>query len=216
MKKIFSIFMMAVCLVFASCNSCHRSENDTMAYNVTGVDVEKAIMLDNEAMTVRFGECYNWLESQIDATNWIDETDTFDVKSVANIFSALIDSNTMMVYMYLHTQDTFICDSTKGLWVGDDPLNEYNPMTVNFAKAYDSMMKANCVKPHSRHCVLRKEVGPVSIEPLYVFGNQEAQVYVSTKDGKVTTENPVFPGGETDNDGSNDSILEALGYAFTW
>lgn len=216
MKKILGIFMMAICLMFASCNSCQRSEKDAMTYNVTGVDVEEAIMLDNEVMTARFGEDYRWLESQIDATNWMDETDTFDVKGVANIFAALIDSNTMMVYMYLHTQDTFVCDSTQGLWVGDEPMNEFNPMLVNFACAYNKMMEANIVKPHSRHCVLRKEVGPIEKEPLYIFGNQDAQVYVSTKDGSVTATNPVFPADSNEAPANNDSILEALGYAFSW
>jgi hypothetical protein len=219
MKKIFAIMMVAFLAVFTvSCSSCHRDDNlganEGLTYEVTGLNVERTNALDNEYMTANFGD-YRWLECCIDAEDWMDESDVFNVKGIANIYSVVEyapDSMSGMMYVYLiaHTADTSVITMKEGLWVGDDPMNEYNnPFKVDFAHAYDAMMKANCVKPHSRHCVLRREVGENNIEPIYIFGNQDAQVYVSTETGNVTTTNPAY------NEHGYDGNFR-LNYAFTW
>ena len=219
MKKIFTIMMVAFLAVFTvSCSSCHREKNlganEGLTYEVTGLNVEKTNALDNEYMTANFGD-YRWLECCIDGEDWMDESDVFNVKGIANIYSVVEyapDSMSGMMYVYLiaHTADTSVITMKEGLWVGDEPMNEYNnPFKVDFAHAYDAMMKANCVKPHSRHCVLRKEVGEIDVEPIYIFGNQDAQVYVNTETGNVTTTNPVYK-----EHGYEDNFR--LNYAFTW
>jgi hypothetical protein len=58
-------------------------------------------------------------------------------------------------------------------------------------------MAANAPKPHSRQVVLRKEVGPNSINPQYIFGNFQAQLYVDAVTGDVKTKNPAFPDNMT-------------------
>lgn len=217
MKKIFTVMMMVFLTVFTiSCSSCHQEndgENDTLTYNVTGVDVEKAIMLDNEYMTVNFKD-YRWLECCIDSKDWIDSSDVFDIASVTNIFSVVTFapdsmSGDMDIYLITHTVDSTIYDSIpSSLWLGDEPMNKFNPMGIDFAHAYDAMMRANCVKPHSRHCVLRKESGQIEKEPLYIFGNQDVQAYVSSVDGSVSSYNPVYPVPNRPD--------ERFGYAFNW
>ena len=231
MKKI-KIFMVAlafaVCAMFASCNSCSNSRdipaNNDITYPVAGLNVEHVTATDFEYMTANYGDDFRWYECCIDAKDWIDESDTFYVNGIANVFyKVYLDeggkSGTAKVYLLAHVGDTFTCDSTEGIWVGDEPMNDYNPMTIDFAHVYDTMMKANCVKPHSRHCVLRKELGPLDAAPQYIFGNQDCQVYVDAKTGNVTPDNPVFPVDANDvpvDRSTNDSIIKALGYAFTW
>lgn len=218
MKKFLVIFVMAICTMFASCNSCHRTSEPT--YPVTGINVEEVNAADNEYMSANYGE-YRWLESCIDMEDWLDEADTCIVKAVANIFSVVneIDSTsfTTTVYLIAHTADTTVIEERYGIWVGDSPMNEFVPFNVNFANAYNRMMEANCVKPHSRHCVLRKEVAPIDMNPLYIFGNQDMQVYVNTNTGDVNTENPCFPDSDEEIEtANNDDMLKSLGYAFTW
>lgn len=202
MKKIFAILMVVLLAVFTvSCTSCHRESEEQLlganaAYEVTGLDVEQTIALDNEYMAANHGK-YRFLECCIDAENWMDESDTFNVKGIANFYTVVTMtpdsmSGTVMVYMIAHTADTTVYLSKEGLWVGDDPMNDHYPFKVTFSEAYDNMMRANCVKPHSRHCVIRREVGEKDIEPIYIFGNQDAQVYVSTETGNVTTTNPAY------------------------
>lgn len=200
MKKILIFMMVAFLAIFTvSCSSCHRGNdgaNEGLTYDVTGLNVEEMNNLDFEYMTANFND-FRWLECCIDAENWMDESDEFNVKGVANIFSVVemaLDSmsGTMTIYLIAHTADTTICQSKEGLWVGDDPMNKFVPFNVDFAHAYNAMMMANCVKPHSKHCVLRREVGENDIEPIYIFGNQDAQVYVSTETGNVTTINPAY------------------------
>ncbi len=205
MKKFLGIVMTAVCMLFASCNSCSKKAEPIMPDNaaemVKGVDVDYFTGLDTQWMATHYpNDEWRWLECCIDMKNFIDEADTCEVVAVANIFSVMevIDSTTgafkSTVILRAHTMDTTVMEIKEGLWVGDDPLNNYIPMRVDFPHAWVSMMEANCVKPHSRHCVLRKEVGPIcGVEPIYIFGNKDAQVYVMSNTGDVTTHNPVFP-----------------------
>ena len=64
---------------------------------------------------------------------------------------------------------------------------------VSFKEAYNKIMATNYPKPHSRHVVLRKEIGPQDANPQYIFGNSQAQIYVDAVTGDVTDKNPAFP-----------------------
>jgi hypothetical protein len=204
MKKFLGIVMVALCMLFVGCNSCSKKvdsvSNDSVIEMVKGVDVNYVTGGDISWMGMHYPDVkWHWVECCIDMKDFIDETDTCEVLAVANIFSyiEIIDSvkGTFKPYVILlaQTADTSVIEIKEGLWVGDDPMNDYT-MNIDFAHAWDRMMKANCVKPHSKHCVLRKEVGPIGgLDPIYIFGNQDAQVYVMSNTGDVTTYNPVFP-----------------------
>lgn len=205
MKKFLGIVMVALCMLFASCNSCSKKvdpvSNDTVIEMVKGIDVNYINGCHISWMGMHYPDVeWRWLECCIDMKDFIDEADTCEVLAVADIFSyiEIIDSvkGTFKPYVILlaHTADTSVIEIREGLWVGDDPMNDYNPMNIDFTHAWNRMMEANCVKPHSKHCVLRKEVGPIGgLDPIYIFGNQDAQVYVMSNTGDVTTHNPVFP-----------------------
>lgn len=208
MKK-FSIFIMSLVLclsmAFTSCNSCSNNnklnEAEELTYAVTGLDVNYINVSDIDWMGMHYPDVeWNWFECCIDMEDFINEADTCNVIAVANIFSFIQILDTVTgsyqptVILRAHVGDTTVTEIREGLWVGDDPMNDYNPMEVDFAHAWNYMMMTNCVKPHSKHCVLRKEVGPVGgVDPIYIFGNQSAQVYVMSNTGEVTTTNPVFP-----------------------
>ena len=209
MKKI-SLFLMGLILcmgmMFTSCESCNRETNEPvvteeLTYAVAGLDVNYINVSDIDWMGMQYADKdWKWLECCIDMEDFIDEADTCNVIAVANIFEYIDIVDTVtgawrpVVILRAHVADTTVTEMREGLWVGDDPMNEYNPMEVDFAHAWNYMMMANCVKPHSQHCVLRKEVGPIAgVDPIYIFGNETAQVYVMSNTGEVTTTNPVFP-----------------------
>lgn len=212
MKKI-TLFLMSlvVCLsmAFTSCKSCSSNnqpieEEEVMTYAVAGLDVNYINVSDIDWMGMQYADKdWRWLECCIDMEDFIDEADTCKVAAVANIFEyiEIVDTVTgawrPIVILRAHVADTSVTEIKEGLWVGDDPMNDYNPMEVDFAHAWNYMMMANCIKPHSKHCVLRKEVGPIGgLDPIYIFGNATAQVYVMSNTGDVTTTNPVFPQDE--------------------
>ena len=208
MKK-FTLFLMTLVLclsmAFTSCKSCSSNQpeepTEELTYAVTGLDVNYINVSDLDWMGMHYTDVeWNWLECCIDMEDFIDEADTCNVVAVANIFSFIQILDTVTgsyqptVILRAHVGDTMVMEEKIGLWVGDDPMNDYNPMEVDFANAWNQMMMANCVKPHSKHCVLRKEVGPIGgLDPIYIFGNETAQVYVMSNTGDVTTTNPVFP-----------------------
>lgn len=223
MKK-FSMFIMSLILclsmAFTSCNSCSSNNNklnevEELTYAVTGLDVNYINVSDISWMGMHYPDVdWNWFECCIDMEDFIDEADTCNVVAVANIFSFIQILDTVTgsyqptVILRAHVGDTMVMEEKIGLWVGDDPMNEYNPMKVDFAHAWNNIMMTNCVKPHSRHCVLRKEVGPVAgVDPTYIFGNQTAQVYVMSNTGEVTTINPAFPQGNLHEAPETDTIV---------
>lgn len=54
-------------------------------------------------------------------------------------------------------------------------------------------MASNFPKPHSRNCVLRREIGPIpDVNPQYIFGNTKSQLYVDAVTGSVTNHTPAF------------------------
>lgn len=215
------LMSLVVCLMmaFTSCNSCSNTnkqlnETEELTYPVTGLDVNYINGSDISWMGMHYADKdWRWLECCIDMEDFIDEADTCNVVAVANIFEYIDIVDTVtgswrpIVILRAHVADTMVMEEKIGLWVGDDPMNEYNPMNIDFSQAWNQMMMANCVKPHSRHCVLRKEVGPIGgIDPIYIFGNSDAQVYVMSNTGEVTTTNPLFPQGKLNDNHETDSV----------
>jgi hypothetical protein len=78
-----------------------------------------------------------------------------------------------------------------GFWVEDFPLND-EEIKLTFAEALERIFEVNYPKPHSKYIVLRKEVGPISANPQYIFGNLTYQFYVDAVTGNVTDQSPAF------------------------
>ena len=203
-KKIFILATIALAMFMVSCNSCSKPKDlEPENTEFACIDVTETQLNDFSYMGMHY-ENYEWMESCIDMVDFIDEADTFNVSGVANVFKVIyVDSITggfrPIVVLIAHTADTTAYEVKEGLWVGDNDMREFVPLDVDFPTAWNRMMETNCVKPHSRHCVLRKEVGPKNCNPQYIFGNKTRQVYVDCITGDVTDKNPVFDGYENDD-----------------
>jgi len=200
MKKL--LLCALVCAMFigvTSCNSCKKNETNVEAKVDTTLVVENIISTDREAMTLQYDSAYRWYETCITVKDFFDGDSVGEpvVMGVSNIFQYVVDQDStsadIQVVLYTHVKDTCVVEARPGFWVGDMILNN-EEIKLTFVDAYNKMMQANCVKPHSRQCVLRKELGPIlGVNPQYIFGNVQRQVYVDAVTGNVTDKNPVFP-----------------------
>lgn len=160
------------------------------------LNVETAVSADREYMYLHYQNDYRWYEAQIVLSDYLDaEGQTGAIESITNVFQVVTPYDSVSadveVVMFTHTPNDVLIIEKHGFWVEDIPLNDQN-INLTFAQAYDKVMSANCPKPHSRHCVLRKEVGPVDANPQYIFGNSRAQLYVDAVTGEVSNNNPAF------------------------
>lgn len=200
MKKL--LLFALLCAMFmgvTSCNSCKKNETNVEAKVDTTLVVENIISTDREAMTLQYDSAYRWYETCITVKDFFDSDSVGEpvVMGVSNIFQYVVEKDStcadVQVVLYTHVKDTCVVEARPGFWVGDMILNN-EEIKLTFVDAYNKMMQANCIKPHSRQCVLRKELGPtLGVNPQYIFGNVQRQVYVDAVTGAVTDKNPVFP-----------------------
>lgn len=198
---------------FSSCTSCNGNKEvpatDSVLVDTTNAQkaelvVENLVSMDRQDMYTNYGKDYRWFETCIVMKDYLDAENDGTIAGVSNIFQIVEGDGKSFdtkVIMFTHTPDTAAVEVKNGFWVEDFPLND-EAIKVTFKQAFDNLMATNCPKPHSKHCVLRKEVGPKEANPQYIFGNQTAQVYVDATTGEVKTSNPAFP--------------ESFSYAFTW
>lgn len=210
MKKVLFTLMAAIAIIagVSSCK-CTSDKQETAEPVVEQAElvVENLISMDRQSMYTNHGEGYRWYETGVVLKDFLDEENDGSIEMVVNVFQVIehLDSTSFdtFVYKYQHTLEGNAEDSVHGFWVEDYPLNE-EEITVTFRQAYERLMETNLPKPHSRHVVLRKEVGPVDANPQYIFGNSQAQVYVDAVTGEVRNYNPAFPKNAQ------------LNYAFSW
>ena len=205
-ENLFLSFIVAlfagIVMFFTACNSCSKdkapADEQTTDTAVVSTDlvVENVISTNRQDMYMKYGGDYTWFETCIVLKDFIDaEESDGTVTGISNVFQVINNNNEsydVHVLLYSTTADTTAVDEKIGFWVEDLPLNE-EEIKVTFADAYDRLMRANIVKPHSRQVVLRKQLGPVDTNPQYIFGNAQAQVYVDATTGDVSAKNPVFP-----------------------
>lgn len=204
MKKTI-LFSLLICLVmcFTACNKNKNAASNDAQVDTTqvvdgqtaGLNVENLVNLDKQYMFNTYGKDYRWYETCIVLKDFMDEDNDGTVTGVSNIFQVVFEKGNgadVNVVMITHVGDSTQVDVKRGFWVEDYPMND-EAIKVSFKKAYDKVMAVNYPKPHSRHIVLRKEVGPIDANPQYIFGNSQAQLYVDAGTGNVVDKNPVFP-----------------------
>lgn len=187
--------MLALTFVLASCNG-EKKEQKVEQPKAETLVVENTISTDREFMFLNYGGDYRWFETCILMENYMDEETNGNVSGVTSVFQVITETETgydTHVIMTVYTLDTSTVEVKHAFWVEDSPLNDEN-IKLTFAQAFEKAMEANCVKPHSKHCVLRKEVGPKDANAQYIFGNSRGQIYVDAVTGDVTEYNPVFSG----------------------
>lgn len=197
MRKFVFILMLAIVSLLTSCEEKKNKEQQNFNEpKVESLIVENTISVDREFMFLNYGGDYRWFETCILMKDFMDEETDGDVEAVTSIFQIVkkVDSSCYdtHVIMTVHTLDTSTIEVKEGFWVEDYLLND-EAICISFEEAFAKLMESNCPKPHSKHCVLRKEIGPVDANPQYIFGNNKCQVYVDATTGDVSTINPVFP-----------------------
>ena len=199
LKTLFSILMLSLMIGFNSCTQCKgvsEAANDTTFTEAKSFVVENIISTDRQDMFLNYAQDYRWFETCIQLEDYLDDENCDGtVHSVSNVFQVVEEKGNgadVYVVLYSHLRDTTTIDVKHGFWVEDFVLNE-EAIAITFDAAFEKLMEANCPKPHSKYCVLRKQIGPADANPQYIFGNSHAQVYVDAVTGDVSVTNPVFP-----------------------
>lgn len=200
MKKIaFFVLCAFMCMMvgFSSCSGCksNKEADKVTTDSVASLTVENLISTDRQEMFMQYAKDYRWFETCIRLENYLDEENDGTISELVNIFQVFYGDETggdVYVYKFQHTADGALAvDSIHGFWIEDYPLNE-EAIKITFKEAFDKLMQANCPKPHSKNCILRKEIGPKDCNPQYIFGNLTETVYVDAVDGTVRTESPAW------------------------
>ena len=205
MKKIIFVIAAIAALALTACSGCGSKKaepgvNDSakVVAQAGELNVDHVIATDRQAMFAKLGSGdYRWYEAQITFKNYLDEESSDEIEKIVNVFQVIDQhgkSADVTVWYITHTTDTTTITSDSGFWLEDMPLND-EAIKIGFAEAYERVMAVNFPKPHSRHCVLRKEVGPKEANPQYIFGNIKAQLYVDAVTGDVTDKSPSFNAG---------------------
>lgn len=182
MKKILVFLMLGVLTL----TSCHRQKVQPV---VKELDVEQITNSNKQDMNTKYNQ-YRWYETCVVLKDFMDEECDGTVESVSNVFQVVSeDGSDVHVIMYNTTLDSTEVDVKHGFWVEDFPLDS---VKISFKEAFKLMNEVNLPKPHSRHVVLREEIGPNEINPQWIFGNIDAQIYVDAITGNVTDEDPAF------------------------
>jgi hypothetical protein len=183
-----------------SCEKNKPVDNQVVEGDSIGLIVENVTGMDRQKMFQDYGKDYRWFETCIVLKDYLDSEGTDGtVTGISNIFQVVVEKDNgadVRVVMFTHVGDSTQVDVANSFWVEDFPMNE-DAIKLTFKDAYDKVMATNAPKPHSRQVVLRKEVGPNSINPQYIFGNSQAQLYVDAVTGDVKTKNPAFPDNMT-------------------
>ena len=183
-----AMFMMCFAVSLVSCNGCGNKPvaEDEPELNpaITELVVENVVSTDREYMFMNYGEGYRWFDEECDGT----------VTGISNVFQVVEEKDKgadTFVVLAAHTPDTTAYEVKHGFWVEDFPMNE-EQIKVTFAQAFEKLNQVNYPKPHSKQCVLRKQVGPKACNPQYIFGNAHAQLYVDAVTGEVSNTNPAY------------------------
>ena len=192
MKKIFVFSLVALCVsAMFSCSSCNKKADNKVDSNL---EVEKVLSTDREYMLTNYGGEYKWYETTVVSKNFLDEETDGTIESITSVYQVVSEkdngADTKVVFI-THDTNNMNVDVKDGFWVEDFDLNN-DTIKVTYKQAFDKMMAANYVKPHSRYCVLRKQVGPKEANAQYIFGNRQSQLYVDAVTCDVSDKNPVI------------------------
>jgi hypothetical protein len=198
MKKF--IFALAVTLVmgvaFTSCSKCSHNEEPQPAPTTEDTNITKVIKADKVHMD-SIDNTYMYFETTYTFSGNVDTLTTPDVVEMTNVFETVdkvkLEPTVYFAEHSLGAKDSTVWDVRQGsFWLEDFDLREYEyKLTVE--DAFRIMNMANIVKPKSKYCVLRAQLGPKKTNPQYIFGNDNTGiVFVDALNGGVSTVNPVF------------------------
>lgn len=202
-KYLFMLLAIVAGVTFADCDGKKKNTVPAESAGKAALVVENLVSADREYIFLHETKEYRYYETTVKLADWLDaDGQDGTVESVTNTFYYVEmdeggkSGNGKAVFAE-HTADYSDYVVKYGIWVGDKDLSDQG-VILTFREAFERMMTADYVKPHSRYCVLRKELGSADANPQYVFGNIEAQLYVDAVTGDVSDRNPAYRGSETE------------------
>lgn len=190
MRK-FIYIIAAVCSTLLCVNACQCTNE-----NVSDSTVEDIITKNIDWMEMHYGSNYRWFETYVTYNAFLDEENDGSYATINSVFQYVeqCDSTTYDTQVVLFTVKNGVelePETRHDFWVGDAVMH-VEDIEITFNEAFQRVMESNYPKPHSKNCVLRKEVGSTDYHPQYIFGNPRAQLYVDAVTGEVTDENPIY------------------------
>lgn len=188
MKK-FVYFLMAFALLLGAC----KGNKEEQMFQTT---VEQTVQADYTYMSENYDSTFVWFESSITLKNYIDDENCDgSFVTVRNIFQTTVpdtaDINTRVIFI-LHDGELINTEEVVGFWTEDLVINPAD-ITLTYEQAYERLMQADIVKPHSKYCVLRKPLGPFECNAQYIFGNANSTlIFVDAVTGDVSDTDPAF------------------------
>lgn len=200
MKKIIFVALMSL-VMFNSCTKCGTDIKDAEPVEIASTEfkVFNTVSSDKEFMFLNQGDNYRWYETCVLMQDFLDEETDGSVDEVVNVFQAIKDygkSFDTKVFKFQHfVNGEFVADSIDGFWIEDYPLNDsLEHKYLSYEEAFELVMRTNFPKPHTKNAILRNPIGPKAINPQWVFGNINEQLWVDAVTGDISTSNPAFEG----------------------
>ena len=190
MEKIAIILAAIVAIIFCAC-SVNKSFTTTVSLRV--LIPEELNKTDHEYMKRTYGDEYRWHGCYILYHNYLDENGGGAIDEVTNIFQVVTDpkkSHDTNLIIKTHTLDGDETKEIKSLWVEEDvPMFLYDIQVTSRQATIAARKEGNL---HTKRLVLRKQLGPMSANPQYIFGNNQGLVFVDAVTGDVSHESPAF------------------------
>lgn len=186
-KNLILLFVMVLTIILAS---CVRKKQPVVEPVADTLVVENFISTDKELVFLNYGEKYVWYETNVTLKNFLDEENNAEIEEVGNVFQ-LVEGDPEVVV----TTHNALVDKTEifhSFWIEDFDMSG-DSIVVTFKEAFDMVMAVNLPKPHSKHVVLRKPIGPLPCNPQWVFGNVKSQIWIDAVTCEVAESNPAFP-----------------------
>lgn len=197
MKKFIYAFVAVAATVTMLASCSNPSHEETPA--TEGTKITKLIEADKAHMD-SIDTAYLYFETTFTFAGTVDTLTTPDIVNVSNVFET-VDKPKMTPTVYFAEHSLGTTDSTKwtvkegSFWLEDLNLRDFK-YSVSVEDAFNILLKTNVVKPKSKYCVLRAQLGPVECNPQFIFGNDKTGVvFVDALTGKVSTMNPAFGNG---------------------
>lgn len=185
MKKI--LFLFALMCLLTSCST-------TTSISLRILSTDDCIKNDHQYMDKHYKNNYRWYECGVLLHKFLDEDGGGAIEEITNVFQILTDgeSHDTNMIIFRHTLEGDSVEIYSSLWVEEDVPMYKEDVNITFREAINKIKALPNDKLHTRHVVLRKQLGPNNARPQYIFGNNQQLIFVDAAFGDVYFESPSF------------------------
>ena len=186
MKKFF--LFIAMCVLVLVHTSC------TTTASLRILIPEDLIASDQEYMKKNYCTDYRWYESSAVLFNYLDnENCGGTIIELTNIFMIRSDKDSYdtNIIMFRHTIEGDEIQILPSHWVEEDVFIIPEKVNITFKEACLITKNSN-PRLHTKHVVLRKQLGPNDTDPQFIFGNNHGLLFVDASTGVLKYDSPAF------------------------